>query len=426
MKTRNLILAGFTALSGLMAAQVPTSGLMYNWAFDGNLDDSEPAGHHGTWQGTDPPNYVDDRCGNPGNALHFDGISDYVFVSAVGPANDDARSISFWMRTDNTTAGGQSVVRGIFNYGLYTQNVTGSRWEICHNYGCEGVGVDISYEYFTNKSLCVNDGRWHHIVVTQDKSAPLHDVRMYVDGILLPAPSVEPSYNPPGMPNCSPTSNTGLNATDVNPPNVAFKSITIGSVLGSLLPSMTPGVPGRFYDGDLDDVYLYNRVLNSVEVAQLFAEKCEIIPCITCNKDSLDNGDEGHRQADIKTIKNQQQQIEELKVQVQVLSQENSENNNSKANTAVQLSHKNVISLEQNVPNPFSESTVIKYNVPENFKHAQVTFLSDKGFVIKTVEITQKGNGSITVFAEELREGIYAYNLIIDGITVESKRMIKK
>ena len=64
--------------------------------------------------------------------------------------------------------------------------------------------------------------------------------------------------------------------------------------------------------------------------------------------------------------------------------------------------------------------------IPRDFTRAQIVFFSDKGLVIKSVEIKQKGAGSMTVFADDLSDGIYAYNLIIDGATVESKKMIKE
>lgn len=409
MKTKKIMLACFALCTGMLFAQVPTAGLLNSWEFNGDLMDGTGNGNDGTWKGTGPENYVKDRCGKRASALQFNGFDNYIEMMFSGPAGASARSLSFWMRSDNRNAGDQYVVRGIFNYGKFTTGVTGSRWEICHNYGCEGVGVDISHEYFTSPSTCVNDGKWHHIVVTHAANDQLNQARVYIDGILMPQPSVEAAYYPPGNPNCSPTSNTGINATDVGPLNPAIKIITIGSVLGSFVPGNPVGTPGRFYKGDLDDFYFYDRVLTPVEVAQLFAEKCELRPCITCHESTVVVDPP----------------IDPKGSPLKMSKGADNTSNATGVNTAVKLSDKNIISLDQNVPNPFAESTVITYNVPNDFARAQLIFFSDKGIVIKTVEIKQKGAGSITVFADDLTDGMYAYNLIVDGVTIESKKMIK-
>jgi hypothetical protein len=122
-----------------------------------------------------------------------------------------------------------------------------------------------------------------------------------------------------------------------------------------------------------------------------------------------------------------QQQVAELKAVVTPPSTGNTE---VKAGTAtaqpVTLSDKNVVVLNQNVPNPFAESTVISYNVPADFTKAQIIFTTENGTVIKTVDIKEKGTGTLNVFANDLSHGIYSYSLIIDGKTVGTKKMIKE
>lgn len=51
-------------------------------------------------------------------------------------------------------------------------------------------------------------------------------------------------------------------------------------------------------------------------------------------------------------------------------------------------------------------------------------FTDQNGRVIKRAEIMERGNGSITVYAYNLSEGIYTYTLIADGKVVESKSMV--
>ena len=93
--------------------------------------------------------------------------------------------------------------------------------------------------------------------------------------------------------------------------------------------------------------------------------------------------------------------------------------------TDVQLSNKNIVVLDQNVPNPFAEETTINYNLPDDFTRAQIIFMDQSGKLIKAVELTEKGRGTLNVFAQDLSNGIYTYSLIVDGQTMETKKMMK-
>lgn len=52
-------------------------------------------------------------------------------------------------------------------------------------------------------------------------------------------------------------------------------------------------------------------------------------------------------------------------------------------------------------------------------------FLDQSGKLIKTIDLTEKGKGKLNIFANDLTNGIYTYSLIIDGQTVETKKMVK-
>ena len=91
----------------------------------------------------------------------------------------------------------------------------------------------------------------------------------------------------------------------------------------------------------------------------------------------------------------------------------------------IELSDKNNIILNQNVPNPFAEKTVISYTVPATVSKAQIHFYDGKGNLINTVEITERGTGEINVYANDLSTGVYTYSLVADGQIVATKRMMK-
>lgn len=81
--------------------------------------------------------------------------------------------------------------------------------------------------------------------------------------------------------------------------------------------------------------------------------------------------------------------------------------------------------LSQNVPNPFAEKTVISYNIPTNVAQAQIHFYNATGQLINSVDLKERGNGELTVFANDLSSGIYTYSLVADGKVVATKKMMK-
>jgi hypothetical protein len=92
----------------------------------------------------------------------------------------------------------------------------------------------------------------------------------------------------------------------------------------------------------------------------------------------------------------------------------------------VELSDKDAIVLEQNVPNPFAEQTTILYNIPTSVGKAQILFYNSAGQIIKSVDVTNRGNGKLIVFANDLSSGLYHYTLVADGKVVDSKKMVRE
>jgi len=94
--------------------------------------------------------------------------------------------------------------------------------------------------------------------------------------------------------------------------------------------------------------------------------------------------------------------------------------------SAVSLSNKETIILNQNAPNPFKDKTEITYTIPESVKDAVILFYDQSGKVIQKFEISHRGAGSLTVYGEDLTSGVYTYSLIIDGENHQTKRMVKQ
>jgi len=137
-------------------------------------------------------------------------------------------------------------------------------------------------------------------------------------------------------------------------------------------------------------------------------------------------------------LNNQQQQIDDLAALINnCCNQGNGSlqtpNNNTNDNSSYNVVHNTDVRLSdtycvlgENSPNPFKDNTVINYTLSETIKSAQVVFYNTLGQVIKVVELNDRGEGRLNVYAEDLRSGMYTYSLIIDGNVCESKKMIKE
>jgi len=80
--------------------------------------------------------------------------------------------------------------------------------------------------------------------------------------------------------------------------------------------------------------------------------------------------------------------------------------------------------LVQNLPNPFTDKTVIKFNIPASAKLAEIKIFSANGKELKAENIFSKGEGQIEFFGNMLSPGTYNYTLFIDGKPSESRQMI--
>jgi hypothetical protein len=97
-----------------------------------------------------------------------------------------------------------------------------------------------------------------------------------------------------------------------------------------------------------------------------------------------------------------------------------------RAQLSVKLNNSESIILDQNVPNPFAEQTIINFSIPETVQKAQIHFYNSEGRIIQSVDINDRGLGSLTVFGSDLSSGIYTYTLVADGISVATKKMMKQ
>lgn len=94
--------------------------------------------------------------------------------------------------------------------------------------------------------------------------------------------------------------------------------------------------------------------------------------------------------------------------------------------TAVEesVSDIDMVRMDQNKPNPFSESTVIALNIPSNAQAANIYIYDMSGKQVQSLPVSERGETNIIVYASDLAAGMYIYTLVVDGKVNVTRRMI--
>jgi hypothetical protein len=124
----------------------------------------------------------------------------------------------------------------------------------------------------------------------------------------------------------------------------------------------------------------------------------------------------------VKAVQELSKQNEELKKEVDELKAmiiSNQPSANSQRSTLLASS-----SLQQNIPNPVTNSTTINYTLPQIHSSAKIIITDKNGKAIKEANISGSGKGSLKVDASLFAGGIYQYSLYADGKLIETKQMI--
>jgi len=202
------------------------ANLLAHLPFDGNANDSV-GGLHG-----DLIENAAFAAGRQGQALSLNQatITDYVQLTGYkGIAGTSAFSIALWLKTTD------AIEQEIVYFGTHTG---GQRCELrVHSNGRIRMGNGSGQvEGFTD----ITDNAWHHVAITVKENATnsSSDVRIYIDGRDDTSESSDPD------------------AYDIVPE----WDLTIG---------YRPSQADRFFLGQIDEFYLYDRVLSPAEVAGL-------------------------------------------------------------------------------------------------------------------------------------------------------------
>ncbi len=242
MRTKSLLLTAVATL-GLTTATmaqvpnyVPTNGLVGWWPFNGNANDESGNGNNGTVNGA---TLTTDRFGNINSAYQFVGndnntISYIIANSNNLPMGNSLRTISLWVTNDSYGIPGGSGNDGhpLIAYGSPSTN---SDNEILFFTSPSNVPF-IKYAGFNNDldiPFSYDLQKWYNIIATFDGT----NAMLYINDSLF------------GSGNFSSW-------------NTTFDSIVFG----------TQATKTNFHNGKIDDIRIYNRVLNQNEISSLFNE----------------------------------------------------------------------------------------------------------------------------------------------------------
>lgn len=212
------------------------SALVSYYPFNGNSSDVAAAANHlVVATGLALPVLTLDRFGHPGSAYNFNPTTPQCLQSTsnVGITGNASRSVSFWVRSSNTPAG---TVRAPFAWGNGSAN--GS------NFGVFESGVGANWIVWLWGTANVSTGAavttdWEHWVIGYDSAADR--VYTYKNGVVV---------------------NNGTVPTVVA--NTVDTLLYVGCGLEA-------GVLSYPYQGYIDDVRIYNQLLGSTDVANLYA-----------------------------------------------------------------------------------------------------------------------------------------------------------
>ena len=232
------------------SAKIPPS---VHWSFDswdGNTTTDSTSGHLLKLEQKNPSALPETLDGPFGLALHFNGQGTYALSDYPGVGGSQPRTLACWLRLQPSDASARPVPNGIIGWGV---SRSAGKWQLAWNQapGQGTVGAP-RVEFgggFVIGSSDLRDGRWHHLAVVYlggPKANVATHVRIYVDGRL--------------------ESLTGRRQRriDTDTTSAAARPLMLGRYL-----DQKPGREPFFFEGDLDEVYVFEGSLLPSQIERL-------------------------------------------------------------------------------------------------------------------------------------------------------------
>jgi len=126
----------------------------------------------------------------------------------------------------------------------------------------------------------------------------------------------------------------------------------------------------------------------------------------------------------VEAVKEQQTEIELLRSEISSLKSESTIKSISFVNQTPTEINEAAPVLYQNIPNPYSEGTIIKYYLPDGLSEADIIVFDMTGKQLKSFSLNTPGESSIKVSSSELQPGMFMYTMVVDGKIIDTKQMI--
>jgi hypothetical protein len=210
-------------ISSIVRQTPDQAGPVAYYPFNGNANDESGGGKNLSVFGA---TLTADRFGNPANAYHFNGTSDYLKKDGCFDFTTD-HSISVWLRPEEATTYGQPISIGNSgdNARIHYNPVTGTAGYDAWIGGASGA--------YGTSELCVD--HWNHVVGVRSGST----WEIWVNGSL----------------DATATGTTGT---------LLDQNLAIGKHPGVWLQD--------YFKGDIDDIRVYQKALTQPEIQALFTE----------------------------------------------------------------------------------------------------------------------------------------------------------
>jgi len=224
-----------------------SDGLVAHYKFDGDANDSSGNGNDGVAYGN--MGYTDGVIGKAGS---FDGVDDYVEIINNDLINSKSFAISTWIAKKNIND--VSGMIGLWNTAGQSNNsflLYNGENDFIDNYTLALMFTDNTLGGLTSNKK-ITDNNFHHLYIDWDNKV---GCSIYVDGI-----NVKSNINPfDGFSNLDTTCGVGK--------ELNFQNIDYTIKLGQW------GVVHQgdyFFNGQIDDLRIYNRALNEAEIKELY------------------------------------------------------------------------------------------------------------------------------------------------------------
>lgn len=208
--------------SGVQVNDV-TDGLIGWWKLNGNANTSVGTSNGSVVGAT----LVDGQNGSPEGAYSFDGVDEFISIPTINSFPTSTATISFWAYPRSTTANSTMVIST-------NPNVSTNRVGIYFPWGASGILWDFGSD--TSRLVKAWDNSWQNQWSYWTFTASPSGRAIYRNGTLLLS-------------------------------NTSSANFTIGTI--SFYFARAEG--GNYWNGNLDDVRFYNRVLSTDEMNTIYS-----------------------------------------------------------------------------------------------------------------------------------------------------------